>query len=122
MSTGEAGASLGAYLRALRRAAGVTLREVTARCGVSNGYVSLLEHDRVREPSPKVLHTLACCYGADYAELLRRAGYPVPGEAGTAPPPSVAFAGAERLTPEERDEIQEIIAMKLRRRRAAPAS
>jgi len=117
MSEAKTNATLGGYLRSLREAAGITLREVTARCGVSNGYVSLLEHDRVHGPSPKILHTLACCYGADYAELLRRAGYPVPGDEGATPRPTVVFAGADRLTPDEREEIQQIIALKLRRRR-----
>jgi len=105
---------LGAYLRALRAAAGITLREVHGRCGVSNGYLSLLEHDRIREPSPHVLHALAGCYEADYADLMRRAGYPMPDRQET-----VAFAGADRLTPDEQAEVQAIIALKLRRRGGA---
>jgi HTH-type transcriptional regulator, competence development regulator len=117
------GESLGAYLRALREAAGLTLRAVaaeciaSARCGVSNGYLSLLEQDKVVAPNPNVLWSLAACYGADYRELMRRAGYPMPDPTAGPEHPRVIFAGSEELTPDEREEIQEIIAMKLRRRR-----
>ena len=100
-------------MRTLRRQAGLTLRAVEAGSGISNAYLSQLECDRVKEPSPKVLWALANCYQADYLDLLRRAGYPVPEG-----PASVVFVGAELLTPDERAEIQEIIALKLRRRRA----
>ena len=115
--------TLGSYLRPLRDAAGLTLRDVqgrcavSARCGVSNGYLSLLEHDRIKAPNPNVLHTLAECYGADYAELMRRAGYPLPNQPGDGVAAPVVFPGAEQLSPEDREEIQAIIALKLRRRR-----
>ena len=127
--TGAAeGASLGPYLRALRAATGLTLRQVEGRCklpercGVSNAYLSQLERGRVREPSPRVLWALAECYGADYAELLRLAGYPLPPTADGAARAAVVFAGAERLTAEEREEIQAIITLKLRRRRGGPGA
>ena len=106
--------TLGSYLRALRRQAGLSLRALEAGTGVSNAYLSQLERDHIKEPSPKVLWAVAECYQADYRDLLRRAGYPVPSTR-----PSVTFAGAERLTPDEREEVQEIIALKLRRRREA---
>jgi len=118
---------VGAYLRALREAAGLSLRAVQDRCrlgecyGVSNGYLSQLERDRVTTPSPHALRALAACYGADYRELLRRAGYLLPTDEADGDRPPVVFAGAEQLTAEERAEIQEIIALKLRRRRQ-PAS
>ena len=122
-SRGDQAETLGGYLRALREAAGLTLREVAGRCnvsercGVSNGYLSQLEHDRVKTPSPNVLWTLAECYQADYLELMRRAGYPAPAPPDGATRPSIVFAGAERLTADERAEIQEIIAPKPRRHR-----
>ena len=105
--------SLGAYLRTLRRQTGLTLRDIEAGSGVSNAYLSQLERDQVKEPSPRVLWALASCYHADYLDLLRRAGIPVPSTQ-----PRVVFAGAEQLTPDEQAEIQEIIALKLRRRAA----
>ncbi len=111
--------TLGAYLSTLRADAGLSLREVETRTGVSNGYLSLLEHDRVKEPSPKSLYALAQCYGAEYLDLMRRAGYPVPPKADTSAAPSVVFRGAERLNDDERREIQDLITFKLRRRRAS---
>lgn len=108
--------TLGAHLRALREESGLTLRDVEARCNLSNGYVSLLERDKVKEPSPRALWALARCYNADYFDLMRRAGYPLPGEMASARP-AVAFRGAEHLTPEECEEIQRIIALKLELRR-----
>lgn len=122
-SPAAAAPALGEHLRSLREAAGLTLRQVADRCGeskgcgISNGYLSLLERGRVQAPNPHVLHALAACYGTDYAELLRQAGYPLPGPGGGGAPPPIVFAGAERLTPEDREEIQEIITLKLRRRR-----
>lgn len=42
---------------------------------VSNAYLSQLENDRVKQPSPGVLHALATTYGIDYIGLMQRAGY-----------------------------------------------
>jgi len=110
---------LGSYLRSLREVAGLTLRQVQERCGlagcgVTNGYLSHLETGKVKAPNPNILRQLADCYGTDYLELMRRAGYPVPAPENGCN--HTVFAGAERLTPEDREEIQAIIALKLRRR------
>jgi transcriptional regulator with XRE-family HTH domain len=115
------GQTFGAFLRALREDAGLTLREVEARCHVSNGYLSLLEHDRVKEPSPRVLFALSGCFAVDYLELMERAGYPVPPPEErarpAAGPPGAVFRGAERLSPDDREEIRQLIRLKLRRLR-----
>ena len=103
--------TLGSHLRVLRRQAGLTLRALEAGTGLSNAYLSQLERDHIKEPSPRVLWAIAECYGADYLDLMRRAGHPMPSAS------HVIFAGAERLSPDERDEVQEFIVMKLRRRR-----
>jgi transcriptional regulator with XRE-family HTH domain len=70
--------SLGIRLRAARERAGLTLREVEERTGISNAYLSQIESGRIKEPSPRILHRLAELYGESYAELLELAGYPVP--------------------------------------------
>src|SRR3712207_984734 len=62
--------TLGSYLAALRAQAGWTLRELGARSGVSNGYLSLLEHDKVKQPSPRALWAVAQSYGTDYLGLM----------------------------------------------------
>jgi transcriptional regulator with XRE-family HTH domain len=108
---------LGPYLKGLREDACLTLRDVESRSGVSNGYLSLLEHGKVKEPSPKALWSLAECYRVDYLDLMRRAGYPVPHAPAMPSTPGFAFRGTERLSESDREEIQQIIAMKLRRKR-----
>jgi transcriptional regulator with XRE-family HTH domain len=71
--------TLGAYLRELRRVAGLTLRQVQERTAgsVKNGYLSQVETGVVVRPSPDVLWDLAEVYGVDYNDLLRRAGHRV---------------------------------------------
>lgn len=70
-----AGQTLGQYLRNLRLARRLTLREVEDVSGVSNPYLSQLETDKIAKPSPHVLHKLAPVYGASYETLMEKAGY-----------------------------------------------
>jgi transcriptional regulator with XRE-family HTH domain len=53
------GMTFGEQVRAMRRARGLTLREVEQRSGVSNAYVSQLETGKIKEPSPKIIRALA---------------------------------------------------------------
>lgn len=72
--------SLGSYLHRVRRATGMTLRDVEAATSksVTNGYLSQIEKGDIKQPSPRILHSLATVYGIDYAGLLERAGHAVP--------------------------------------------
>ena len=72
--------TLGAYLKAARNAVGLTLRTVEARTEnrVTNGYLSQIENNTARNPSPHVLWELSEVYGIDYTDLLVRAGHRVP--------------------------------------------
>src|SRR5205085_11108705 len=65
----------GQYLRELRRVRRLTLREVEEQSGVSNSYLSQVEHGRIRQPSPHVLQKLAVAYDVPYERLMARAGY-----------------------------------------------
>jgi transcriptional regulator with XRE-family HTH domain len=69
--------SLAEYLRDLRLAAGLTLRDVEEQSEntVSNGYLSQLESGQAKRPAPNVLHALAKVYGASYQRLMELAGY-----------------------------------------------
>lgn len=67
--------TLGRYLRHLRLARRLTLRDVEEASGVSNPYLSQLETDKIAKPSPHVLHKLAPVYGAPYEVLMEKAGY-----------------------------------------------
>lgn len=70
--------TLGAVLKAARTRVGKTLRAVQEETGISNGYLSQLESDAVKMPSPHHLHLLARAYEARYADFMTAAGYPLP--------------------------------------------
>lgn len=76
----DQGTTLGSTLRQLRELSGRSLKAVAQPAGISPAYLVKLEHDEVQSPSPHVLHRLAEALGADYLELMRRAGYVVPGD------------------------------------------
>ena len=118
---GDAHLSLGEYLRKVRSERRLSLRDVQrlARqhnlgAGPSSGYLSVLEREGIREPSPRVLRALAAVYEIDYLDLLRRAGY-IPSDAGAAANREVAFAfrGASQLNPEQRRRVQRMIDFEL---------
>jgi transcriptional regulator with XRE-family HTH domain len=64
---------LGALLRAQRRAADLSLRDLAARTKVSNAYLSQLERG-LHEPSLGVLTAIASALGVPLGVLLTRAG------------------------------------------------
>ncbi len=68
---------LGAHLSRLRKAAGLSLRQVEDATNkeVSNAYLSQLENNKIGKPSPNVLHALALVYKTSYEDLMKRAGY-----------------------------------------------
>jgi transcriptional regulator with XRE-family HTH domain len=68
------------FLRTARERKGLTLRAVEQATEVSNAYLSQLESGKIKQPSPIVLHKLTQLYGVSYADAMRFAGYPVPGE------------------------------------------
>jgi transcriptional regulator with XRE-family HTH domain len=72
----------GAYLKTVREALGLTLREVEDKTNrtVKNGYLSQIEKGLINRPSPGILYELAQAYGVSYRELLVRAGHRVPDE------------------------------------------
>ncbi len=100
--------ALGLYLRSLRDARGLTLREVEDSTGVSNAFLSQLESGKVKQPSPTVLYKLAHAYEVPYEALMERAGYPVPRTATNAnsQAASVVF---DRLGPITEDEEQALL-------------
>ncbi|HTO77370.1 MAG TPA: helix-turn-helix transcriptional regulator [Thermoanaerobaculia bacterium] len=62
-------------LRRLRGIRGATLREVDAKTGISNAYLSQLENGNASNPSPHLLLKLAEYYDVPYESLLEAAGY-----------------------------------------------
>jgi transcriptional regulator with XRE-family HTH domain len=92
--------SLAAMFRESRNRLGMTLREVEAKTGISNAYLSQLESGKVKEPSPKTLHKLCELYDFSYSLALELAGYPVPSERKL----SVAARFAARIGKTTKDE------------------
>ena len=70
--------TLGKVLKEARQRHKMTLRDVERATGISNGYLSLLESDSVKSPSPNHLHQLSETYGCQYSLLMELAGYVVP--------------------------------------------
>lgn len=67
---------LGSYLKQARENASLTLREVENQAGISNSYLSQIENNKIKNPSPKLLYSLAELYKVRYDFLLELAGYP----------------------------------------------
>ncbi len=65
---------MGAYLKKLREAKGLSTREVYELSKVSNSYLSLVENGH-RRASAVVLKKLAPVYNVDYLDLYVKAGY-----------------------------------------------
>lgn len=105
--------TLGQYLASIRADRKMTLREVEEATNklVSNAYLSQVENDKIRQPSPNVLHTLAEIYGIDYADLMERAGHIVPMKtrAEDQRHGRVATFASHRLTPDEEGELMDYL-------------
>ncbi len=135
--------ALGAYLKAVRNALGMTLRDVESRTdkAITNGYLSQIEKGMIKQPSPNVLWQLGRVYQLEYFDLLRRAGHHLPapehvtkgtgaphtggqrarGSAGKEGRPIGLPKGAmDDLTEDEEQELLEYLAL-IRRRRARQA-
>ena len=119
--------SIGTYLRQVRTKRQLSLRDVQqlakdGRLGaeLSSGYLSMLERDGIKEPSPRILHTLASIYEVDYIDLMRRAKY-IPTEVSReeAHPTPVAFRGASQLSEEQQDRVQRMIDFEISESRRA---
>lgn len=108
--------SLGTTLRRFREEQRISLRELEQRTGLSNGYLSFLENDKVKQPKPQVLFKLSEGLGIPYPELMRLVGYaPAGGQIDPvqADRSVVAFKGAEKLTEGQQQEVQDFINFKL---------
>lgn len=111
--------SFGAVLKQAREVRALTAGEAARAAGISAAYLSKLENDFVRRPSPHVLHQLSEALAVPYAELMRLSGYRVPGK--TAGGETVGAALFADLTDDEREELLEYLAWYRARRRSRKA-
>jgi transcriptional regulator with XRE-family HTH domain len=102
---------VGVVLADLRKAKGLSLREVqeATNSAVSNAYLSQLEHQKIKKPSPNVLHSLAEVYGVPYETLMEKAGYPIP-DTDTQDGRRPTVFGIDDLTAEEEEELLKYLA------------
>jgi transcriptional regulator with XRE-family HTH domain len=103
-------ASTGAVLRQARGVRGLSLVDAARAAAISPAYLSRLESDAVKKPSPHVLHQLSEALRVPYAELMRLSGYRVPGNSNQSAGGAVSVALFADLTDDEREELLEYLA------------
>lgn len=110
-------AEFGNFFKQLRESKGLTLRDVERETGVSNAYVSQLESEKIKQPSPTTLHKLAEFYKVSYSEMMTKVGYPAPTVGGTtAPEKKIAYGKLGKITSDEEEELVEYLKL-IRKRR-----
>ncbi len=67
--------SFAEYMRNLREGQKLSVREAAAKSGVSVSYITQIENERRKTPSPQVLKKLAPAYNVPVRDLLKAAGY-----------------------------------------------
>ena len=107
---------LAKILKQARELLRLSVRSAAAKANISGTYLSQLEASTTKEPSPHVLYKLAKVYGISYADLMRAAGYVVPGaeersgKSSTSNILDVALRTTTPLTDQERDALAEYLA------------
>ncbi len=102
--------SFGEGLKVARELHKLSLRQVEEATGISNAYLSQLENDKIKKPSPHFLHKLAALYDIGYELLMESAGY-VKRKTEEGPKTlSGAALFSEKLTPQEEEGLAEYLA------------
>lgn len=100
--------TLGQALKEGRRRTQLSLREVEAKTGISNGYLSLLESGTAKSPSPNYLKELSVVYGVAYSLLMELAGYSSPSPSPETPL-WAQFERIDELTDDERMQVSNFV-------------
>lgn len=109
--------SFGTVLRQAREVRELTAFDAARAAGISAAYLSKLENDAVKKPSPLVLQQLSEALMVPYAELMRLSGYRVPGDPDRNAAGTLGAALFADVTDDERDELVEYLAWYRARRR-----
>jgi transcriptional regulator with XRE-family HTH domain len=111
--------SFGSFIKQAREVRRLSALDAARAAGISAAYLSKLENDAVKKPSPHVLHQLSEALTVPYAELMRLNGYRLPDEQDRSAGDSVAAALFADLTDDEREELLAYLAWYRARRRSA---
>lgn len=103
-------ASTGALLRQARTVRGLSVVDAARAAAISPAYLSRLENNAVKKPSPHVLHQLSEALSVPYAELMRLSGYLMPSGPDQDAPGTLNAALFNDLTDDERDELVDYLA------------
>lgn len=111
-------AEFGNFFKQIRESKGLTLRDVERETGVSNAYLSQLESEKIKQPSPTTLHKLAEFYKVSYSEMMTKVGYPSPTVGGTTNvlEKKIAYGKLGKITSDEEEELVEYLKL-IRKRR-----
>jgi transcriptional regulator with XRE-family HTH domain len=108
---------MGAVLKQARLMRQLSTSDAARAAGISGAYLSKLENDAVKKPSPHVLHQLSEVLVLPYAELMRLSGYRVPGGTDHHATGAVSAALFADLSDDEQEELVEYLAWYRARRR-----
>ena len=113
--------TLGQYLATVREDRGLSLREVEKGTNkvVSNAYLSQIENDQIKKPSPNILYALAELYGDSYEDLMERAGFVTPSRSRSSHQRHgrIATFADQNLTEKEEAELVQYLSFMRRRRK-----
>jgi transcriptional regulator with XRE-family HTH domain len=107
----------GVVLKQARQILRLSAVDVSRAAGISTAYLSKLENDSVKKPSPQILQQLSEALAVPYADLMRLNGYLVPGVSDASGSSGVLLALFGDLTDDERDELFEYLTWYRARRR-----
>lgn len=97
--------SLGEVIKKAREDNKLSLRDVEDETDISNAYLSQLESNKIKKPSPNVLNKLCDLYKIQYSVLMKLAGYPVPEATELSP----LYARIGETTTDEEDALVEYL-------------
>ena len=110
--------SLGVMLRHAREVRELSSIDAARAAAISAAYLSKLENDAVKKPSPHVLHQLSEALTVPYGELMRLSGYQLPEVPDATQANTVSGALFAELSDDEQDELLEYLAWYRARRRS----
>lgn len=110
--------SMGGTLKQARTVRELSVVDAARAAAISPAYLSRLEGDAVKKPSPHILHQLSLALGVPYEELMRMSGYRLPGQPDTHAVRTVGAALFDDLSDDEREELVEYLAWYRARQRS----